>query len=128
MLTIGLINEGKTPLDTRVALTPAQCKWMVKNVPHVTLVVEQSAHRCFSNTEYEKAGITIVTNLEQCDIILGIKEVPYDNLIAHKTYLFFSHTIKKQPYNKKLLQTILQKNITLIDYECLIQAKLRDCL
>ena len=119
MLTIGLINEGKTPLDTRVALTPAQCKWMVKNVPHVTLVVEQSAHRCFSNMEYEKAGITIVTNLEQCDIILGIKEVPYDNLIAHKTYLFFSHTIKKQPYNKKLLQTILQKNITLIVYECL---------
>jgi saccharopine dehydrogenase (NAD+, L-lysine forming) len=119
MLTIGLIKEGKSPADNRVALTPAQCKWMNKNVPDVQVVVESSPNRCYSNEEYTKAGIQLVADLTHCDIILGIKEVPYDKLIPNKTYLFFSHTIKKQEHNKKLLQTILEKNITLIDYECL---------
>ncbi len=119
MLTIGLLREGKSPADNRVALTPAQCKWMNKNVPQIQVVAEASPNRCYTNEEYTKAGITLVEDLSSCDIILGIKEVPYDKLIAHKTYLFFSHTIKKQEHNKKLLQTILEKNITLIDYECL---------
>jgi saccharopine dehydrogenase (NAD+, L-lysine forming) len=119
MLTIGLINEEKVPVDTRVALTPAQCKWMNKNVPNVQVVVEASAHRCYTNEEYKRAGITIVDSLEDCSIILGIKEVPNTKLLPNKTYLFFSHTIKKQEHNKQLLQTILAKNITLIDYECL---------
>jgi saccharopine dehydrogenase (NAD+, L-lysine forming) len=119
MLTIGLLREGKSPADNRVALTPAQCKWMNKNVPNVEVIVELSPNRCYSNEEYAKAGIKLVDNLAECDIIMGIKEVPYEKLIADKTYLFFSHTIKKQEYNKKLLQTILERNITLIDYECL---------
>ncbi len=118
-MIIGLIKEEKHPVDNRVALTPAQCKWMNKNVANVQVIVEKSETRCFSNNEYYKAGIALVDTLENCDIILGIKEVPYDKLIANKTYLFFSHTIKKQAHNKKLLQTILSKNITLIDYECL---------
>lgn len=119
MLTIGLIKEEKKPEDTRVALTPAQCKWINKNVANVKVIVEKSENRCFTNEEYTRAGITVTDDLSSCDIILGIKEVPYHKLIAHKKYLFFSHTIKKQEHNKKLLQTIVQKNITLIDYECL---------
>jgi saccharopine dehydrogenase (NAD+, L-lysine forming) len=118
-MTIGLIKEEKHPADNRVALTPAQCKWMNKNVANVKVIVEKSDTRCYTNEEYSRAGIETVDSLENCDIILGIKEVPYDKLIANKKYLFFSHTIKKQAHNKKLLQTILKKNITLIDYECL---------
>jgi saccharopine dehydrogenase (NAD+, L-lysine forming) len=118
-MIIGLIKEEKHPADNRVALTPAQCKWMNKNVANVQVVVEKSDTRCYSNEEYKRAGIELVDSLENCTIILGIKEVPYDKLIANKKYLFFSHTIKKQDHNKKLLQTIVAKNITLIDYECL---------
>ncbi len=119
MLTIGLINEGKFPPDSRVALTPAQCKWIINTYPLINITVQKSDHRCFKNEEYERAGIEVTNNLANCNILLGIKEVPVADLLENKTYLFFSHTRKKQAYNQKLLQTILEKNCRLIDYECL---------
>ena len=119
MIRIGLLKEGKTPQDNRVALTPAQCKWIEKSDPNIEVTVQRSASRCFSDMEYERAGLKLSDDLSECDILLGIKEVPPADLIPGKTYLFFSHTRKKQPYNQKLLQTIIEKKITLIDYECM---------
>lgn len=118
MITIGLIREGKVPADNRVALTPSQCKWILKN-GDVKIVVQQSQTRCFADQEYQRAGAELATDLSSCDILLGIKEVPIDQLIPGKTYLFFSHTKKKQPYNQKLMLALQEKQITLIDYECL---------
>lgn len=122
MLKIGLIKEGKTPVDNRVALTPAQCKWIHQQTKAVRIAVQASETRCFPDREYAMAGVEVTQDLQDCDILMGIKEVPPEQLIPGKTYLFFSHTKKMQPYNKRLLQTILQKNITLIDYECLEHA------
>jgi saccharopine dehydrogenase (NAD+, L-lysine forming) len=119
MTRIGLIREGKIPADNRVALTPPQCKWIIKNAPGVKVVVQSSAHRCFSDREYQVAGAEIREDLSDCDILFGIKEVPINELIPGKTYLFFSHTKKKQPHNQPLIRAILDKKITLIDYECL---------
>jgi alanine dehydrogenase len=119
MLTIGLIREGKVPADNRVALTPAQCKWMSKNQPDVKIIVQHSDSRCFSDREYSMAGAEVKEDISECDILLGIKEIPLHMLIEGKTYLFFSHTKKLQPYNQKLLKEIIAKKITLIDYECL---------
>ncbi len=119
MVKIGLIREGKTPADNRVALTPAQCKWILKQQSQARILVESSPDRCFSDREYQSAGVEISSDLSSCDILLGIKEVPVSQLMPDKTYLFFSHTKKKQPHNRKLLQAILEKNIRLIDYECL---------
>ena len=119
MVKIGLIKEGKIPADNRVAIIPAQCKWLQKNYPDIQIMVEPSTSRCFSDQEYERAGCLISEDLSSCDILLGIKEVPVSKLIPGKTYLFFSHTRKKQAYNRDLLQAILEKGITLIDYECL---------
>jgi saccharopine dehydrogenase (NAD+, L-lysine forming) len=119
MTTIGLIREGKTPADNRVALTPAQCKWIHKNSSEVRVVVQSSASRCFSDREYQSAGIEVKEEVSDCDILMGIKEVPVDELIPGKTYLFFSHTKKKQPHNQPLLRAVLDKKITLVDYECL---------
>lgn len=116
MLTIGIIREGKNPPDNRVVLNPVQCKWVSNNLP-VKIRVETSEIRCFSDSEYEKEGIEVTSDLSDCDVLIGIKEVPIQNLIGNKKYLFFSHTIKKQPSNKKLLQTILEKKIELIDFE-----------
>ena len=118
MLQIGLIREGKVPADNRVALTPVQCKWLQKNMP-VYIKVQHSETRCFRDREYTNAGIEVQDDVKDCDVLLGIKEVPVDMLIPEKTYLFFSHTKKMQPYNQKLLQSIISKKITLIDYECL---------
>src|SRR5690606_27406427 len=116
MVTIGLIREEKTPKDVRVALTPKQCVAIQKKY-NLTIVVEASPDRCYSDEEYRQEGLEIVTDLSQCAIILGIKEVPVDKLIEGKTYLFFSHTKKKQPYNQKLMRALIRKKIRLVDYE-----------
>ncbi len=119
MTRIGLIREGKTPADNRVSLTPAQCKWIHKNAPAIRIVAQSSPNRCFSDKEYQSAGVEVKDDISDCDILLGIKEVPVDQLLPGKTYLFFSHTKKKQPHNQQLLRTVLDKSIRLVDYECL---------
>lgn len=119
MIKIGLIKEGKIPADNRVALTPSQCKWIHKNLDAVQIIVQSSSTRCFSDREFSMAGAEIKDDVSDCDILLGIKEVPIEQLVAKKTYLFFSHTKKEQPRNQKLLRAILDKQITLVDYECL---------
>ena len=119
MIRIGLIREGKIPADNRVALTPAQCKWIHRNSSDVEIIAQSSAVRCFSDREFENAGVQVKDDIGECDILMGIKEIPVDQLLKGKTYLFFSHTKKKQPQNQKMMQAILEKKITLIDYECL---------
>jgi alanine dehydrogenase len=118
MLKIGLIKEGKFPPDNRVALTPAQCKWIQEN-KDISIAVQSSPTRCYSDEEYKKAGIEVKENITDCDILFGIKEVPVEMLIPGKKYFFFSHTRKLQSYNQQLLRSIIDKKITLIDYECL---------
>jgi saccharopine dehydrogenase (NAD+, L-lysine forming) len=119
LIRIGIIREGKVPPDKRVAFTPLQTEEIQQRFSHVKIFVQESDIRCFKDNEYEAVGTRVSQSVNDCDILMGIKEVPIDKLIAGKTYLFFSHTIKKQPYNKKLLQEVLRKNIRLIDYEAL---------
>ena len=119
-MKIGLIREWKEPADKRVALSPNQCIQFQSLFPMVQLVVEKSPARTFLDAAYLEIGIPVVEDVSDCDILMGIKEVPLDKLISDKTYLFFSHTIKAQSYNRDLLKTILKKNITLIDYETLV--------
>jgi hypothetical protein len=119
MITIGLLRESKVPADNRVALTPAQCKWIQKNAPEIRVLVQTSSERCYSDKEYRSAGVEVRDELGDCDILFGIKEVPVKELLPGKTYLFFSHTKKKQPYNQEMFRAILEHKITLIDYECL---------
>jgi saccharopine dehydrogenase (NAD+, L-lysine forming) len=119
MTKIGILREGKVPPDARVPLTPDQCADVMKRYPQVQIVVEPSPIRCFADSEYAALGIPVESDLSDCDIIMGVKEVPMDWLIPHKTYFFFSHTIKQQPYNRRLLQTVLERQIRLIDYEVL---------
>lgn len=116
---IGLIREGKTPPDKRVPFTPLQTEEIEQRYPNVKVVCQESSFRCFKDDEYRALDIAVQPNVDDCDILMGIKEVPVDQLIANKTYLFFSHTIKKQSYNRKLLQEVLKKKIRLIDYEVL---------
>ncbi len=119
MPVLGLIKEGKVPSDNRVALTPKQCTWLMSQYPSWEIIVESSVNRCYTDQEYELEGIKIVKDISGANILLGIKEVPKEQLIPNKTYLFFSHTKKAQTYNQELFQCMMDKNITLIDYECL---------
>ena len=116
-MKIGIIREGKNPPDSRVPLIPQQCAALLKK--GLNLVVQSSPIRCFKDEEYAALGVPIVEDVTDCDVLLGVKEVPIEQLIANKGYFFFSHTIKAQPYNRKLLQAVLAKNIQLMDYEVL---------
>ena len=123
MLRIGLIREGKTPPDNRVALTPQQCaQLLAQHSGEVDIAVEPAADRCFSDAEYQAAGVQMSTDLSDRDVLLGIKEVPISKLIPGKTYCFFSHTKKAQPHNQPLMHALIEKGIRLIDYECLTHA------
>ncbi|MGM0622158.1 MAG: NAD(P)-dependent oxidoreductase [Bacteroidota bacterium] len=119
MIKLGIIREGKNPPDNRVPLTPEQCMEVKKKFQNVDVVIQTSRVRCFSDDEYKNAGIPVQEDLSDCAVLLGVKEVPAEDLIPGKIYFFFSHTIKKQEYNRKLLQTVIQKNIQLVDYEVL---------
>jgi alanine dehydrogenase len=116
---IGIIREGKQPADLRTPLSPAHCVELMKYFPELKILVQPAPFRCFSDAAYQDAGITVQEDLSTCDILLGVKEVPVKELLAGKTYLFFSHTIKKQMHNRALLRAILAKDITLVDYETL---------
>ena len=118
-MKIGIIREGKVPVDKRVPFTPAQAAEIKQKFSSIEVIAQSSSIRCFTDDEYRAEGIEVRENVDDCDVLMGVKEVPIKDLIANKTYFFFSHTIKKQAYNRGLLQNILAKNIRLIDYETL---------
>lgn len=122
-MKIGLLREGKIPADKRVALSPKQCLEVLKQYPGLVLVVQPSPIRKFTDQDYLDLGIILQEDLSDCDVLIGVKEVPKKDLIPHKTYFFFSHTIKEQPYNKSLLLKMLSLNIRMIDYEVLTNEK-----
>ncbi|MCW3121976.1 MAG: alanine dehydrogenase [Flavipsychrobacter sp.] len=119
MIRIGLIRERKKLPDERVALSPKQCAYIMANDPNIKIVVEPSPSRCFSDQAYSGLGVELSSDLSDCDILMGIKEVPAEFLIPGKTYFFFSHTKKKQPHNQHLMHALIEKNIRMIDYECI---------
>lgn len=116
-MKFGIIKERKNPPDKRVVLSPEACKLLLNKYQDLEIKVESSDVRTFSDREYEETGIEITTDISDCDVLFGVKEVPLEALIPNKKYFFFSHTIKKQSYNRDLLAAILDKNIELYDHE-----------
>jgi len=124
-MKFGIIKERKNPPDRRVVFSPGELT-RLKQLYHDAIVkVESSDIRIFSDDDYKNMGIAVTDNVADCDVLFGVKEVPVDDLIPNKAYFFFSHTIKKQPYNRKLLQAVLAKNIDLYDHETIVDSHLR---
>ncbi|MGB5943656.1 MAG: NAD(P)-dependent oxidoreductase [Leeuwenhoekiella sp.] len=117
--TFALIQERKEPLDERVVLSPIQLREAQDRYPRARFIIEPSRHRIFPKVVYEKAEFDVTEDLAEADVLIGVKEVPIEALVAGKKYMFFSHTIKKQPYNRDLLRAVLEKNIELYDHEAL---------
>ena len=118
-MKIGLLAEKKEPFDKRVPLTPEQCVRLMDTYAEIEVVVQSSSVRCFSDNMYAVKGVSIVNDLSDCDVLFGVKEVPKEFLIANKTYFYFAHIIKCQPYNRSLLLRMIELNIKMIDYEVL---------
>lgn len=119
-MKFGIIKERKNPPDKRVVFSPDELSQLMQLHPELTVKVESSDIRVFKDEEYKNRGIELTNDINDCDFLFGIKEIPVDYLIPNKSYFFFSHTIKKQPHNRKLLQAILEKNIDLYDLETLV--------
>ena len=124
-MKFGIIKERKNPPDRRVVFSPEELTRLKQHYQNVTIQVERSDIRVFTDAQYANLGIELTDDISDCDILFGVKEVPVENLIPNKTYFFFSHTIKKQPYNRKLLLAILEKNIDLYDYETIVDVNNR---
>ncbi|WP_016989873.1 NAD(P)-dependent oxidoreductase [Flavobacterium sp. ACAM 123] len=121
-MKFGILKERKNPPDRRVVFSPGAVVQLKELYPDVLVKIESSDIRVFTDEQYTNVGIEISDDISDCDVLFGVKEVPVENLIADKSYVFFSHTIKKQPYNRQLLQAILEKNIDLYDHETIVDA------
>lgn len=122
-MKFGIIKERKNPPDKRVVLTPKACKALNETFEDIEIIAESSANRTYADHEYIAAGIDVTDDVSAADVLLGVKEVPIEALIPDKKYFFFSHTIKKQPYNRDLLRAVLDKNIELYDHEVITDKK-----
>ena len=121
-MKFALIKERKNPPDRRVVLSPEACKKVLTDFPKASVHIESSDIRVFKDEEYSQQGLDVVADVSDCDVLFGVKEVPIEALVPNKSYFFFSHTIKKQPYNRELLRAILDKNITFYDHETITNA------
>ena len=119
-MKFGIIKERKSTPDRRVVFTPDELARLKQLQQGISIKVESSEIRAFSDIEYRNMGIEVADDISDCEIFFGVKEVPIENLVPNKTYFFFSHTIKKQPYNRKLLQALLEKNIDFYDHETIV--------
>ncbi|MFV8466951.1 NAD(P)-dependent oxidoreductase [Flavobacterium sp. LB1P62] len=124
-MRFGIIKERKNPPDRRVVFSPNELARIKQMYQGVSIKVESSDIRIFTDEQYKNLGIEVTNDISDCDVLFGVKEVPVEDLIPNKVYFFFSHTIKKQPYNRKLLQAILEKNIVLYDHETIVDANNR---
>lgn len=122
-MILGIIRERKSPPDRRVVLSPKACQKVLSTHKNAEIIVEPSPIRTYTDAEYKAADLEVAPKMEECDVLLGVKEVTIASLIPNKKYFFFSHTIKKQPYNRDLLRAILEKNIELYDHEVITNAK-----
>ena len=116
MRKLGVRIEDKYLMERRVAIVPSDMESLAKE-GDIQFEIESSPKRVFSDSEFDSAGASVVTNLNNPDIIFGVKEMPIDFFEQEKTYVFFSHTIKGQAYNIPLLKRMIEKKINLIEYE-----------
>ncbi len=124
-MKFGIIKERKNPPDRRVVFTPEELVKLQQEHPEAIVRVESSDIRVFNDEAYKILGIEVAEDISDCDVFFGVKEIPVDFLIPNKKYFFFSHTIKKQLHNRKLLQAILNKNIELYDHETIVDSSNR---
>ena len=120
-IKFAIIKERKSPPDRRVVFSPKKCQKILETFPEASIKVESSDVRIFNDTAYLDEGIEVSNDVSDCDVLLGVKEVPIAALIPNKKYFFFSHTIKQQPYNRALLQAVLKNKIELYDHETIVK-------
>ncbi|MEW5825271.1 MAG: bifunctional lysine ketoglutarate reductase /saccharopine dehydrogenase family protein [Candidatus Bipolaricaulota bacterium] len=116
---IGIRREDLYAWERRTPLVPDDLRDLVAG-KGLSFVVQSSDRRVYSDDDYRRCGLLVQDDLCDCPVILGLKEIPIEALQPEKVYVFFSHTIKGQPYNMPMLQRILEQGSTIIDYERIV--------
>ena len=98
-------KEFKNKWEARTPLSPAGVHKLVSD--GLPIWVERSDIRVYPDGAYAEAGATLTDNLDDAQIVLGIKEPPVESIAPEQVHLAFSHTIKGQTYNMALLQKFL---------------------
>ena len=119
-MKIGILREGKSIPDKRVPFTPSHVQIIIQSHPEISFWLQPSPHRCFPDAAYRDVGATIQEDLSNCDYLFCVKEMDIPRLVPNKPHFFFSHTIKEQPYNQKLLRALLDHSCTMVDYETMV--------
>ncbi|HPE99735.1 MAG TPA: bifunctional lysine ketoglutarate reductase /saccharopine dehydrogenase family protein [Bacteroidales bacterium] len=112
---IAIRHENKYEMERRVPIIPDHVGSLINKGYEIH--VQSSAKRVFSDDEYRNAGAIVNNDISDADIIFGVKEIPMQDLMPGKTYMFFSHVIKGQPYNMPMLKRLMELKCNLIDYE-----------
>lgn len=120
-MKFAIIKERKNPPDRRVVFSPKTLADLRSQFPDAEFVVESSDIRVFTDDAYKKLGFKVTNDVSDAEVMIGVKEVPIKSLIPNKKYFFFSHTIKKQPYNRELLKAILEHHIEMYDHETIVK-------
>lgn len=118
-MIIGIRRENKNEWEKRTPLIPEDIKSLIEKYG-LRALVQPSSIRTFNDVEYKSAGAEIDEDLNHADLIFGVKEIPNEFILEHKTYVYFSHVIKGQPHNMPMLKTLMKKNCNLIDYERIV--------
>jgi len=120
--TIGIRREDKNPWEKRAPLIPVHVREIVRDLP-VDVRVQPSPIRVFSDEDYRREGAVVSEDLSPCSIILAVKEIPAEFFLDNRVYLFFSHTIKGQPQNMLMLRSMVERRVTLLDYERIVDER-----
>ena len=113
---IGIRREDKYEWERRAPLTPTHIARLIRE-SGLEVYVQPSALRVFPDEAYREAGAVVQDDLSPCSVIVGVKEMPSGFFESGKTYFFFSHTIKGQPYNMPMLKRMMETGCQLIEYE-----------
>ncbi|MCG8405324.1 MAG: bifunctional lysine ketoglutarate reductase /saccharopine dehydrogenase family protein [Phycisphaerales bacterium] len=116
MNRIGIRREDKSKWEARAPLVPTDVELLIRE-HEIEFLVQPSPIRAFPDADYQKAGALSTEDLSDCDIIMGVKEIPLEKFEPNKTYVIFSHTIKGQSTNMPALRRLAELRCQLIDYE-----------
>ena len=120
-------NEFRTPL------IPVDCKKCIDL--GITVYVEKSSQRCFTDEEYLENGCIIIEDftklvlLKNETLVIGLKELDYNNLKQLPwCHLYFTHIFKNQIGSEEIIDLLKKNHAIIYDYEYFLNQKYFLCV
>jgi len=122
--TIGLRREDRYEWERRTPLIPEHVH-ALRDEFGIDIIVQSSSKRVYRDDEYRSLGASVVEELKDRRVIVGLKEISLDAIAEDTVYTFFSHTVKGQAFNMPMLRRLMERRCTVIDYERIVDERNR---